>query len=245
LRHTKLKRGGYYEYFENQLDRLPIRRIEFTTPGDERERLAARGQALAAQAVQQDLRGLADLGGLGGGLAPLDRAAALHAAAPALDFVAGRLQAQPEQADVIHDLLAHLAGEMIDLHKKKQERTEAFWLDLEGVTDADAFAKLQKGKQERTLWKRSKPCRPFVSEDSHSSRSLDESLGWGEGAYKDFVKALAGKVQHLSDLVGVYRRHAPAYADLVARITATDWLIDRIVYALYGLTEEEIKIVEG
>jgi len=38
--------------------------------------------------------------------------------------------------------------------------------------------------------------------------------------------------------------HAPAYADLAARIAATDWLIDRIVYALYGPTEEEIGIVE-
>jgi hypothetical protein len=31
----------------------------------------------------------------------------------------------------------------------------------------------------------------------------------------------------------------------VARIAATDHLIDRIVYALYGLDEEEIAIVEG
>jgi hypothetical protein len=32
---------------------------------------------------------------------------------------------------------------------------------------------------------------------------------------------------------------------LKARIVATDSLIDRIVYALYGLSEEEIAIVEG
>lgn len=32
---------------------------------------------------------------------------------------------------------------------------------------------------------------------------------------------------------------------LKARIKATDNLIDEIVYKLYGLTEEEIKIVEG
>lgn len=32
---------------------------------------------------------------------------------------------------------------------------------------------------------------------------------------------------------------------LKARIKATDALIDEIVYKLYGLTEEEIKIVEG
>ena len=32
---------------------------------------------------------------------------------------------------------------------------------------------------------------------------------------------------------------------LKARIKATDELIDEIVYRLYGLTEEEIKIVKG
>jgi len=32
---------------------------------------------------------------------------------------------------------------------------------------------------------------------------------------------------------------------LKARIAATDRLIDRIVYRLYGLTEEEIALVEG
>ena len=29
------------------------------------------------------------------------------------------------------------------------------------------------------------------------------------------------------------------------QITATDHQIDQLVYALYGLTEDEIKIVEG
>jgi len=32
---------------------------------------------------------------------------------------------------------------------------------------------------------------------------------------------------------------------LKARIKATDELIDEIVYKLYGLTEDEIKIVKG
>jgi hypothetical protein len=32
---------------------------------------------------------------------------------------------------------------------------------------------------------------------------------------------------------------------LLARIEATDRLIDRIVYKLYGLTDEEIGVVEG
>ena len=95
------------------------------------------------------------------------------------------------------------------------------------------------------LWKRVAACRPFVREKSASTRRLDESLGWSQEAFKAFAKALAGTVQSLSELVGVYRAHAPAYHSLAARIQATDWLIDQIVYKLYGLTEEEIAIVEG
>jgi hypothetical protein len=42
----------------------------------------------------------------------------------------------------------------------------------------------------------------------------------------------------------VYAAHAPGYLALVNRITATDRLIDEVVYRLYGLTEEEIAVVE-
>jgi hypothetical protein len=147
---------------------------------------------------------------------------------------------------VIHDLLTHLVGQMIGMNKEKRAAAEAFWLDLEGVTDTESFVTLRhKGKQERTLWKQGPACRPFVSEESRSTRHIDESLWWNEEAFKVFVKALVGRVANLSDLVSVYRAHSPAYGELVARIEATDWLIDQIVYKLYGLTEGEIAIVEG
>jgi len=29
------------------------------------------------------------------------------------------------------------------------------------------------------------------------------------------------------------------------RLAKTDWLIDQVVYRLYGLTKDEIKVVEG
>ena len=35
------------------------------------------------------------------------------------------------------------------------------------------------------------------------------------------------------------------YKRLVGRIAPTDALIDQVVYRLYGLTEEEIAVVEG
>jgi hypothetical protein len=56
---------------------------------------------------------------------------------------------------------------------------------------------------------------------------------------------LAGKVSNLSQVVEVYRTHHPGYAALVRRIDATDRLIDLIVYRLYGLTEDEVAVVEG
>jgi hypothetical protein len=45
-------------------------------------------------------------------------------------------------------------------------------------------------------------------------------------------------------MIDVYREHHPEYEALVERIEATDRLIDQIVYRLYGLTEEEIAVVE-
>jgi hypothetical protein len=149
------------------------------------------------------------------------------------------------QADVVHDLLAHLAERMIAMHQERQARIETFWLDLEGVAHADTFETLRdKGKWESSLWK-APACRPFVDEESRSTRHLDESLGWNEGCFKAFVKMLVGRVANLSDLVGIYRRHHPEVRALLQRIAATDWLIDQMVYQLYGLTEEEIAVVEG
>ena len=74
--------------------------------------------------------------------------------------------------------------------------------------------------------------------------NLHESLAWNEEAFKGFLRELLGRVSHLSDLVAVYHDHAPAYRELSAHRRTYD-LIDQIVYRLYGLTPEEIAIVEG
>jgi hypothetical protein len=84
-----------------------------------------------------------------------------------------------------------------------------------------------------------------VDEESRSTRHLDESLGWNEDAFKAFVKALVRSVPNLSDLVRVYRKYHSRYHEMVGRISKTDYLIDQIVYQLYGLTEEEISIVKA
>ena len=42
-----------------------------------------------------------------------------------------------------------------------------------------------------------------------------------------------------------YEKSLSKLLPLKEKLRKTDWLIDQIVYKLYGLTEEEIKIVEG
>jgi hypothetical protein len=149
--------------------------------------------------------------------------------------------------DTIHDLLAYLAGQMIALNRAQQERVARFWLDLEGVlADPDTFAKLRhKGKWAQSLHKKVAAARPYVDSDSRSTITLDASLGWNEEAFTGFVRELAGSVRRSSGLVDVYRDHAGEYGRLSHQITTTDHLIDQIVYRLYGLTDDEIAIVEG
>ncbi len=149
----------------------------------------------------------------------------------------------PGREDFVHDLLAELAQRMIDLNKDKHDLIERFEADLRGLADPDTAEKLQKGKQARTLFKH-ESCQPFVEEGSHSTRHLHESLAWSEEAFEVFVRELAGKVPNLADLLATYRTYADDYRDQTEALTRTDELIDQIVYALYGLTEEEIAIVE-
>jgi hypothetical protein len=129
---------------------LPIRRIEFTTPDDERERLVADGIAKARAWIDEAQRGSA--------------ASASFSEFHGSDFgrwLDERLSAEPEESDVVHDLLAHLAERMIAMNEEKQGRIEAFWLDLEGVTDADTYEALSEhGKWEASACGRPKPAAP-------------------------------------------------------------------------------------
>jgi len=254
-------RGGYFRMKTAYLNPFPLPRIAFITPDEERERLVAVGTNEATERIEATEAGSvasvsfsafsgSDLGRwLDERLSPVhtpDLALVReHNADPLNEDWQLPEEGPVEQSDVVHDLLAQLAERMIEMHKERQARIERFWLDLEGVTQPSVFEALHEhGKWESSLWK-AQPCRDFVDEKSRSTVHLDKSLGWNEACFKAFVKMLAGNVSNLSDVVSVYRQHHPAYRQLVQRIAATDRLIDLIVYRLYGLTEEEVAVVEG
>jgi hypothetical protein len=226
------RRGGYFEWKVQYVEKLPIRRIHFTTPAAERERRVA--DLIARYEHDEHEALLAEVAAL----LPQD------AAGDFLAFQPGATGAE-EKSDVVHDLLAHLAEQMIAMHAQKQARVAAFWDALQSATDPATFDTLRnKGKWERSLAK-APACRPYVDADSRSTRHLDESLGWDAACFTAFAGMLVGKTSVTPAMEAVYAEHQGAYRAVVARIAATDRLIDAVVYRLYGLTEEEVAVVEG
>ncbi|MGZ6368255.1 MAG: Eco57I restriction-modification methylase domain-containing protein, partial [Ktedonobacteraceae bacterium] len=218
LRNTKLKRGGYYEYFESQLSALPIHRINFITPPKERAYYLKKAKNLYAYCMSKD-----------------DQACVLG-------FVEHHLSKQPEESDVVHDLLAFLAEEMIRLNKEKRAAMKEFlkWLvtTLKILPDKDG----KKGID--VLTEKSK-----IADYPGDYQKREPALAWEE--LLDILRKNKSRLGvSLSDM-GLVERVRERYEVSLGRVLPlkeqlrrTDGLIDRVVYRLYGLTEDEIKIVE-
>lgn len=177
--------------------RFPIRRISFVTSNERRKALVERGRIL----YEADLSGL-------------------------VTFVKERLAAQPEESDVIHDLLAFLAEEMTRLNKEKQSRVKAFlsWLEKEIV----------KGS---------------IDEQKNKTRIKSFHEGTLDGLMDVLKKKKAVPDPCPSNIRNTIEAEFSAAVNeltpLKNQIAAIDKLIDQIVYKLYNLSDEEIAIVEG
>jgi hypothetical protein len=139
----------------------------------------------------------------------------------------GEFIAEGERSDVVHDLLSHLAEEMIRMNKVRQEEIRGFlsWLeefcgarvdDLSNKTKVSAYYEIEFSELLAILKsnKRKLACYP-------GRRAFGEAL---RREYSASMEKLA---------------------PLLARIGETDRLIDAVVYRLYDLTGEEIEIVEA
>jgi len=196
-------RGGHYAANKQFIEPLPIRRLNFTTPEKERTQLLEKGKKLYERCLTKG-----------------DQACVLG-------FVEHALKQTPEQTDVVHDLLAFLAEQMIEMNKAKQTEVRGFlgWLEREigaKIDDLKNKTKLKDyhdGVFEVLL---------EVLKENHRTLSVDPS----ERKFQD-------------RLAKEYTDSLAKLGPLKARLEATDRLIDQIVYKLYGLTEEEITTVEA
>ena len=182
---------------------FPVRRINFTTPADERDRQLEKAKTLYQFCLN---KGSVDC---------------------VLGFVKHHLTADPERADLVHDLLAFLAEQMVEMNRAKGEEIRGFlhWLEREIGVEIDTLKNktaIQSyfGLSLDGLLDILKKNRRSIAADP-SSRSFQESLN------REFTASLA------------------KLNPLLTRIQGTDTLIDLVVYQLYGLTDEEIVVVEG
>jgi hypothetical protein len=74
---------------------------------------------------------------------------------------------------------------------------------------------------------------------------LEDFWRLDQGQWVWLLRQNLRRVEAMSNLVGVYRAYRTRLAPLMERIQRTDWLIDQIVYRLYGLTGAEVAVVEG
>ena len=198
---------GRMRFIYQYLVQIPIRRINFTTPKEERNRLVEELKKLYTQSNFSEILSRTE------SYLPKDEE--------------GNFITEKEKSDVVHDFLAFLAERMTEMNKEKQAEIKKFlgWLEeYLGVKIEDMNLKTK--------------VREFYKMD------------WEE--YYKVLKRSKGKVRKV-DLASkeAEERLREAFIDstgrlkpLLERIDETDKLIDQIVYRLYGLTEEEIRVVE-
>jgi len=248
-------RGGYVRIFSQYLEPIPIHRIFFTTPSDERARLVEEGLNHEAREVTRMTRNVGDPfvpgvsfpafrdSALGRWLD--ERLSPVHFPDPALvcqhnaDPLNADWQLAEEgpavQSDVVHDLLAHLAEQMMAMNREKQAEVKGFlaWLEREIGAPVDDLT-------------RKTYLRNYLGDYQKDESHL---------ALEDLLDILRRNRRHIqvdpSDrafqerLAQEYASSLDTLLPLKTRLAATDRLIDLIVYRLYGLTEEEVAVVEG
>ncbi|MCF7805826.1 MAG: Eco57I restriction-modification methylase domain-containing protein [Candidatus Marinimicrobia bacterium] len=186
-------------------DNLKIRKIDFTSSNSERESGLKEFTELHSEQIET---------------AQFDKM---------LELVSGHLSASPERSGVVHDILAHLAQQMLHMHEQKQDETSGFlsWLErfmgtalenLSGYTIIQEYYDIDGGKEE--LIDRLKRNNSKIPDADMTARAAQEKV------------------------IEEYEKSMETLRPLLDRIEKTDTLIDRIVYQLYGLTEEEIRVVE-
>ena len=141
-------------------------------------------------------------------------------------YEAGNFIAEQERSDVVHDLLAFLAERMLEMNKQKQQEIKGFLGWLESYLGAKV-------------------------EDLTPKTKLQ---GYYEHDYESFLAVLKKNGKKLAidparrepaeTLRAEFEGSISKLAPLREHIRQTDELIDAVVYELYGLTEEEIRIVE-
>ncbi|MFM8295650.1 MAG: Eco57I restriction-modification methylase domain-containing protein, partial [Microcystaceae cyanobacterium] len=199
---------------QSYLERLPIRKINFTTEGDRR---------------QQGLETLINL---------YQTYQTNFDLMPILDQCQQHLNQDPEEADIIHDFLAYLAEQMLELNRQKQTEMKGFLEWLESLIGCPIANLKNKSKIQNYLG------------DYAKQTTLDPALDLDGlinilNQNKKLIKIDPSSRQGHTRLKTEYQNSLNILMPLKTQLKNCDRLIDEIVYQLYGLTPEEKAIIEN
>jgi hypothetical protein len=148
------------------------------------------------------------------------------------------LNQQPSEADVIHDFLAYLAEQMIELNKQKQTETKGFITWLERLIGTEIDNLTNKSKIQNYLGDY------YKQNQGDNHLTFDELISILKKNQKKLqIDPTARKEQET--LAKEYQSSLNTLLPIKKQLKQCDWLIDEIVYRLYGLTEEEKAIIQG
>ena len=198
----------------SEIDALPIRKINFTTESDRR---------------QQGLENLINL---------YQQYQTDHQLDPILTQCEQHLNQQPEEADIIHDFLAHLAEQMIQLNQQKQTEIKGFLKWLERFIGCPVDTLKNKSKIQNYLG------------DYTKQQTLDPALDFDSlitilNQNKKLIKIDPNSRKDQEPLENEYQTSLNTLLPIKTQLKNCDHLIDEIVYQLYGLTPEEKAIIEN
>ncbi|MFQ6088953.1 MAG: hypothetical protein ACE5K0_08645 [Candidatus Methanofastidiosia archaeon] len=138
----------------------------------------------------------------------------------------GNFKTEEEKSDVVHDFLAYLAKQMIEMNKEKNKEIKGFLEWLEGTIKI----KIENLSGKTKL-------REYYKHDFDEIRRVFEKN-------KKLFEFDPKRREFLELVKDEFDKSILKLKPLLERIKATDNLIDQIVYKLYGLTDDEIRIVE-
>ena len=148
-----------------------------------------------------------------------------------------------EQSDVVHDALAFLAEQMIEMNKGKQNEIKGFLEWLESQLRIQPDAKGNTGIE--TLTGKTK-IKNYLGDYQKNEEHISFEAFW-RIIEKNKIKIHANlkSRETFETIKKEYEKSLSKLLPLKEKLRKTDWLIDQIVYKLYGLTEDEIKLVEN
>jgi len=147
-----------------------------------------------------------------------------------------------EQSDVVHDTLAFLAEQMIEMNKDKQKENRGLfeWLESQLKIQPD-----KKGNIGIEALTGKTQLKNYLGEYQKGEEQLSFEDFWTIlETNKTRIQANLKTRETFDAIKTEYERSLSKLLPLKEKLQKTDRLIDQIVYKLYGLTEEEIGIVE-